>query len=173
VRLLFVCTGNICRSPTAEAVMARLVREAGLEDRVTVDSADLGGWHVGELPDPRSIAAARGRGIELTHAARQLTGVDLERFDLLLVMDHGHLREVQHLVDRAAARRLPGSAGGPGAAIRLLRSFDASAPPGAEVRDPYSRDTAAFEAVLDQCERACAGLLEHVRAALAAAPAAR
>ncbi len=72
MKILFVCAGNICRSPTAEGVMARLVGEAGLAERIELDSAGTGGWHVGELPDPRTIEAARRRGLELAHRARQL-----------------------------------------------------------------------------------------------------
>jgi protein-tyrosine phosphatase len=155
MRILFVCAGNICRSPTAEGVMAKLVREAGLEGRVTLDSAGTGDWHAGELPDPRTRAAARKRGLDLAHRARQFRRIDFDRFDLILVMDRDNLRHVTLMAERRAQSR-----------IALLRSFDPAAPEGAEVPDPYSGGAAGFEHVLDICERACAGLLEHVRASL-------
>jgi protein-tyrosine phosphatase len=155
MKLLFVCAGNICRSPTAEGVMARLLADAGLAGRVTVDSAGTGGWHVGELADPRTRAAARRRGLDLTHRARQLERADLDRFDLVLVMDAENLRNAHRLTDQRPHPR-----------IRLLRSFDPTAPTGAEVPDPYAGGPSGFEEVLDQCERACAGLLAHVRSSL-------
>src|SRR5438067_2363800 len=87
VRLCFVCLGNICRSPTAAAVMARRVEEAGLADRITVESAATGDWHVGEAPDRRAVAEARRRGVEMTSRARQFGPRDFARFDLVLAMD--------------------------------------------------------------------------------------
>ena len=152
MKICFVCMGNICRSPTAEGVMRKLVGEAGLDEKVTIDSAGTGGWHVGELADPRTRAAAARRGLRLVHRARQLTHADLNEFDLVLVMDARNLAHVDHLRQRGGR-----------ADVRLLRSFDASAPHGAEVPDPYEGGEAGFEEVLDQCERACAGLLAHVR----------
>ena len=155
MRICFVCLGNICRSPTAEGVMAKLLAEAGLDGRIHVDSAGTGDWHAGELPDPRSRAAARRRGLELTHRARQFTRADLDQFDLVVVMDEDNLRHVRLL---AGGRERP--------PIRLLRSFDPDAPPGAPVPDPYAGDEDGFDHVLDLCERACRGLLEHVRSQL-------
>src|SRR5256885_214680 len=90
VRVLFVCLGNICRSPTAEGVMRALVREAGLQATVELDSAGTGGWHVGSAPDQRAAAAAGARGIELGGRARTVTSADLERFDLLLAKDRSN-----------------------------------------------------------------------------------
>lgn len=156
MRVCFVCLGNICRSPTAEAVFTRMVRDAGLTDRVTIDSAGTGDWHVGELADPRTRAAAAKRGLELTHRARQFTPADFGRFDLIVVMDADNLRNVRRLAAQTAAD------------VRLLRSFDPAAPDAAAVPDPYSGGADGFEAVLDLCERACAGLLEHVREQLRA-----
>ena len=132
--------------------MAALVAKAGLASDITLDSAGTGGWHVGELPDPRTRAAAATRGLELVHRARQLTRADLDRFDLIVVMDRANRRDVASmLADRASP------------ALRLLRSFDPTAPADADVPDPYSGGAAGFEEVLDQCERACAGLLAYVR----------
>ena len=152
MRICFVCMGNICRSPTAEGVMRALVDRAGLADRIAIDSAGTGGWHAGELPDPRSRAAAAKRGYQLTHIARQFVVADLERFDLVVAMD---LDNVAQLCRLAGTRHAP--------PIRLLRSYDATAPADAEVPDPYSGGAAGFEAVIDQCERACRGLLEQLR----------
>lgn len=157
MKLLFVCAGNICRSPTAEGVMARLLGEAGLAGRVTIDSAGTGAWHVGELADPRTREAARRRGIELARRARQLRRADLDEFDLVLVMDEDNLRHVTLMAKRRVR-----------AEIRLLRSFDPTAEAGAIVPDPYAGGPAGFEEVLDICERACAGLLAHVDGALRA-----
>jgi protein-tyrosine phosphatase len=152
VRICFVCLGNICRSPTAHGVMARLVADAGLAAAVAVDSAGTAAYHVGELPDERARAAARRRGIDLDHPARQFVAADLDRFDLVIAMDAENLRRLQQLAGRRARPRLA-----------LLRSFDPAAEPGAEVPDPWYGGEAGFEEVLDQCERACAGLLAHVR----------
>ena len=155
MRICFVCLGNICRSPTAHGVMARLIEDAGLAAAVEVDSAGTAAYHVGELPDERARAAARRRGIELSHRARQFTGPDLDRFDLVIAMDLQNLRQLQRLAgDRTAPM------------IALLRGFDPTAEPGAEVPDPWAGGDDGFEEVLDQCERACAGILAHVRGRL-------
>ena len=153
MRICFVCLGNICRSPTAHGVMERLVADAGLAAQVVVDSAGTAASHLGELPDERRVRAARRRGIELTHRARQFVAADLDRFDLVLAMDGMNLDRLRELaLGRASAPR-----------IALLRSFDPTAEPDAEVPDPWAGGAAGFEEVLDQCERACAGLLAHVR----------
>ena len=147
MRICFVCLGNICRSPTAEAVMRMLAARAGRTD-LELDSAGTGAWHAGELPDPRTREAARSRGIELTHRARQFATADLDRFDLVLAMDVANLAHLRGVI---GTRTTPD--------LRLFRSFDPTAPVGAEVPDPYSGGRDGFEIVLDQCERACAGLL--------------
>jgi protein-tyrosine phosphatase len=154
VRILFVCLGNICRSPSAEAVMRELLAETGLEREVEVDSAGTGDWHVGSPPDRRAVAAARDRGIELAGTARAVAEADFERFDLIVAMDHANLGEL-----RRRAR-------GPGqeAKLRLLREYDPAAP-GAEqleVPDPYFGDGDGFELVLDILERSCRNLLEEL-----------
>ncbi|MCR4466551.1 low molecular weight protein-tyrosine-phosphatase [Burkholderia sp. SCN-KJ] len=152
VAICFVCLGNICRSPTAEGVMRHQVDAAGLADRIEVDSAGTGDWHVGEPPDTRAQAAARTRGYDLSALrARQVSAADFERFDLLLAMDEANLAELR--------RRCP-----PGQRdkVRLLMEFA----PGAaetEVADPYFGGAQGFEQVLDQVERACAGLLDTLR----------
>ena len=152
-RICFVCLGNICRSPTAEGVMRALLDEHGLADRVDVDSAGTGAWHLGESPDPRSVAAAAARGISLQHAARKVTTADFARFDLLLAMDGENAIELARLAPTRADRDK----------VRLLRSFDPSAPERAEVPDPWYGGDHGFEHVLDVCTAACTGLLDHVR----------
>ena len=136
--------------------MRALVTAADLASRVELDSAGTGAWHVGEPPDPRTCIAAERRGYDLYELrARQFEPADLDRFDLVLAMDRTNLLVVKRL---AGARTTP--------MIRLLRSFDATAPAGAEVPDPYSGNAADFDDVVDICERACRGLLDYVRTQL-------
>jgi protein-tyrosine phosphatase len=153
MRILFVCMGNICRSPTAEGIMRRLLRDAELD--VEVESAGTGGWHVGEPPDERAAAAAARRGVTLEGAARQVTADDFRRYDLLIAMDRGNLRELLALApDEDAAEK-----------VRLLREFDpASAGGDLDVPDPYYGGDRGFETVLDMVEAACRGLLDELRA---------
>jgi protein-tyrosine phosphatase len=154
-RLLFVCMGNICRSPTAEGVMRHLVREAGLEDEIVIDSAGTGGWHAGDAPDRRATAAARARGVTLEGAARQITVDDFEDFDLLLAMDRDNLEGIRAIAPDAEAA----------AKARLLREFDpaSAGAPDLDVPDPYYGGPQGFETVLDQVEAACRGLLDELR----------
>lgn len=152
VGLLFVCLGNICRSPTAEAVMRHLVAQAGLQDRVRVDSAGTGDWHVGHPPDRRSQEVGRARGIPLSGRARQVTRADFSRFDYLLALDAQNRADLLRLAPDAAARRR----------VHLLRDFEPGGA-GLDVPDPYYGGRDGFEEVFDICLRACTGLLEHVR----------
>jgi len=157
MKLLFVCMGNICRSPTAEGVMRRLVDEAGLADRVEVESAGTGGWHAGEPPDERATFAARRRGVKLEGAARQVRAADFRDFDLLIAMDRANLRELLAAApDEDAAER-----------VRLLREFDpaSSGAPDLDVPDPYYGGDRGFETVLDMVGAACRELLDELRAA--------
>ena len=126
--------------------MRALIERSGRRD-LEIDSAGTGDWHVGELPDPRTRAAAAKRGYVLDHRARQFARADFDRFELVIAMDAANLRNLEQL---RGARQTP---------IRLLRSYDPTAAAGAEVPDPYAGGAAGFETVLDQCERACAGLL--------------
>jgi protein-tyrosine phosphatase len=155
VRLLFVCMGNICRSPTAEGVMRGLLREQDLEDRVEVDSAGTGDWHVGSPPDARATAAARSRGITLAGAARVIARSDFEDFDLILAADRRNLRQLRAVAPPDARSR-----------IHLLREFDPASDgaPDLDVPDPYYGGDEGFEHVLDLVEAACRGLLDALRA---------
>lgn len=152
MRLLFVCLGNICRSPTAEGVMRQLLVEEGLTEVVAIDSAGTGDWHVGHAPDERSASAASGRGIELSGQARQVKPTDFESFDLILAMDRSNHADLLALAPDGDARER----------VRLLREYDpeAVATRALEVPDPYYGGADGFEDVLDLVTRACAGLLE-------------
>ena len=157
VRILFVCLGNICRSPTAEGVMRHVVREEGLEDRIEIDSAGTGGWHVGAPPDERATAAARERSIVLEGAARKFSPGDFHRFDLILAMDDENRRDLLALAPDDEAR----------AKVRMLREFDPASDGFADldVPDPYYGGEDGFEQVLDLVEAATRGLLDDLRAA--------
>jgi len=152
VRVLFVCMGNICRSPLAAGIFRELVGRAGLADRIDVDSAGLGDWHAGELPDPRTRAVAERRGLKLTSRARQVVPADLDSFDLVVAMDEENVRGLERL--RARAKR--------GTEVRRLREFDEDADD-LDVPDPYYGGDEGFERVHDMVERACVALLEHIR----------
>jgi protein-tyrosine phosphatase len=149
--------GNICRSPTAEGVMREVLREAGLEPRVEVDSAGTGPWHIGELADSRARTAARRRGIELGGTARQVSRADLDEFDLVLAADAANRRDLLRLAGQDPARR---------AKVRLLREFDTeSARSGdLDVPDPYYGGGDGFELVLDIVDASCRGLLRELQA---------
>ncbi len=148
MRILFVCMGNICRSPTAEGVMRRLIADAGLEGVVEVDSAGTGGWHAGEPPDARATAAARRRGVTLEGGARQVRPEDFDRFDLIVAMDRENLRDLRAMAPDDGAREK----------LRLLA-------PDQDVPDPYYGGDRGFETVLDMVGAACRELLGELRAA--------
>ncbi len=156
MRLLFVCMGNICRSPTAEAVMRAAVAREGLDGEVEIDSAGIGSWHLGEPPDQRSTAAAKARGIVLDGAARQVTAADFDAYDLLLAADEQNVAALRALApdDEAAAK------------IVLLRAYDPAAVAAGdlEVPDPYYGGADGFDHVIDLVETACEGLLSSLRA---------
>lgn len=156
VAVCFVCLGNICRSPTAEGVFRRLVREAGLEDEISIDSAGTAAYHAGETADRRAAACAERRGCHLDSVARRFQPGDFDRFDYVLAMD------AENLSDLSALRKVHGR-GTPGPHLGLLRDFDRTAPKGSSVPDPYYGGGGGFEEVFDMCERACAGLLEHIK----------
>lgn len=154
-RILFVCLGNICRSPTAEAVFRERARQAGLLPTVSIDSCGTGGWHVGKPPDRRAAEAAAARGYDLSMLrARQLCDEDFHRFDLMLAMDESNLAEIH-------TRHVPGAA----AQTKLFLDFHPKAGR-ADVPDPYYGGVAGFDQVLDLVEAASAGLIAHLQARL-------
>jgi protein-tyrosine phosphatase len=150
VRICFVCLGNICRSPTAEGVMRALIDRAGLVDRVVVESAGTGDWHVGEPSDPRTRAEAKRRGYSLDGRAQTFRAKDFARFDYVLAMDASNRDVLVRLAPDAESR----------AKIALFRSYEAS---DEDVPDPYYGGDAGFREVLDICERTCGRLLESLR----------
>lgn len=152
IRVLFVCMGNICRSPTAEGIFRTQVREAGLSQRIATDSAGTHGYHIGEPPDHRAIEAAARRGIDITDLrARRIEADDFRRFDLVLAMDQENLAQLHRLCPRDAVAR-----------PRLFLDF-APHLPARDVPDPYYGGVDGFEHVLDLVGEASRGLLDHIR----------
>ncbi len=152
MRILFVCLGNICRSPLAESVFRHLARERGVEDRFEIDSAGTSGYHAGSPPDRRSAATALARGVEVAGRSRQLTARDLRRFDYVIAMDAENLQEIE---------ALHATAGGT-ARVHRLREWDPERS-GPDVPDPYYGGERGFDDVLDQVENACRELLDEIR----------
>ena len=150
--ILFVCLGNICRSPAAQAVMQRLVDERGLTDRFYIDSAGIGAWHIGDLPDKRMRVHARPRGYELTHRARQVQSGDFEDFDLIVGMDAGNVDDLRY---KAATIEQQDKVVMMGEYIRQYPNYD-------YVPDPYYEGSEGFELVLDLLEDACDNLLNRI-----------
>ena len=152
-RIVFVCTGNICRSPTAEGVLRHLAMACGLADRIEVASAGLQDWHTGAPPDARSQAHALRRGYDLAaQRARHFTRGDFERFDWIIAMDTGHHERLRRLCPPQHAHKL-----------RRAADFSERVPAGG-VPDPYYGDARGFEDVLDLVEAVCEGVLVEVRA---------
>ncbi|WP_250395328.1 low molecular weight protein-tyrosine-phosphatase [Synechococcus sp. MU1655] len=155
MKVLFVCLGNICRSPAAEGVFLHLIEQRQLTDQFLVDSAGTGGWHVGNPADRRMQAAARRRGIHLPSRARQLELGDLKSFDHILAMDQDNLHNVSSMANELGPRST--------AKIRLMLSH-ARRSDTLEVPDPYYGGDQGFEHVLDLLEDACEGLIEDLLA---------
>lgn len=155
VRVCFVCLGNICRSPTAEGIFIALCKRHGLSDRLHIDSAGTAAYHVGERADPRTLATAKARGVDLPSVARRFERADFGRFDYVLAMDQSNHDALLRLAGSDAER----------AKVRLLRSFCAksSACGELDVPDPYYGGAGGFEDVFDICQAACEGFLAHVR----------
>jgi protein-tyrosine phosphatase len=149
VHICFVCTGNICRSPSAALVMAEQLRRAGLDDRVRVSNAGLGGWHAGDAVDPRAAAVLAAHGYPVEHVAAQI-GPDHLDADLLVAMDRGHEKALRRQADDPSR-------------VRLLRSFVPDAAGDLDVPDPYYGGPEGFEEVLTMIEAAMPGLMDWVR----------
>lgn len=153
-RVCFVCTGNICRSPMAEAVFHARVEDAGLGGLVEADSAGTDGWHEGEGADPRTVAVLESNGYRLDHTARRFQKCWFSRLDLVVALDAGHLRALRLLAptEQDAAK------------VQLLRSYDPGGAGGdLDVPDPYYGGVDGFEACLEMVEAASTGLLAAVR----------
>ena len=150
--VLFVCLGNICRSPTADGVLQTMVSQEGMNDQVEVDSAGTSGWHIGEPPDSRTTQAAKARGYELsTLRGRQVEQKDFLRFDYILAMDQSNLDELHQL-------RPSDYEGHLGLFLEFGQQQDYR-----EVPDPYYGGAKGFDLVLDLVEDACRGLLMHIK----------
>ena len=151
-RVLFVCMGNICRSPMAHGVFRHLVRQSGLDDVVTIESAGTHSFHDGEQPDRRAQAAAAKRGYEIADlVARKVDDRDFEDYDMILAMDWDNLSLLQHQAHKRHHHK-----------IQLLMRF-AGEHESATIPDPYQGTTQAFDQALDYIEDACSGLLEVAR----------
>lgn len=150
--ILFVCLGNICRSPTAEGLMLNHLAAAGLSHLARVDSAGTGGWHTGDPPDPRAIAAARRRGVDLSPLrARQVRKTDFSEFDLIVGMDRQNVADLRRMAPTGST-----------ACVGLCLEEALGIP--SEVPDPYYEDDKAFDAVFDLCDRAVRAFIEKIRA---------
>lgn len=152
-RTLFVCLGNICRSPLAEGIYLHLIRERGWEHRFHADSAGMGSWHCGEPPDPRALETASRRGIHLPSVCRQVARDDFEEFDLILAMDRSNRDALLSLCPAPWRGK-----------IRLMRDFDPETRPEAqpEVPDPYHGNAQGFDRVFDMLDRSCRALLARL-----------
>ncbi|MFP3514674.1 low molecular weight protein-tyrosine-phosphatase [Pseudomonas sp. SIMBA_077] len=154
MRVLFVCLGNICRSPTAEGVLRQKLRDAGLSEHIEVASAGTGGWHARQAPDVRSQRAAKRRGYDLSaQRARQVSATDFNRYDLILAMDKSNLRDLKKLQPAGASAEVD----------LFLRRYSAQKD---EVPDPYYDGEHGFEEVLDLVEHACDSLVVELKGRL-------
>ena len=152
VKVLFVCLGNICRSPLAEGIFKHLVEQAGLKDKIVVDSAGTSGWHIGERPDPRSVDVAFENGIILDSYGREAKNADFEEFDYIITMDRNNYLDM---------KRLPGSSRDGAARLYLMRDFD-DIGNGEDVPDPYYGGEDGFTYVYELLERSCHNLLQEI-----------
>lgn len=150
--ILFVCLGNICRSPAADGIMQHIVKQREFTDQIGIDSAGTYAGHTGELPDARMRRAAARRGYDLCHRARQIRTADFEKFDMIVVMDDMNYENVHRLApSRADAEK-----------IFRMREFFRRHPDWDHVPDPYYEGADGFELVLDMLEDGCEGILQHL-----------
>lgn len=151
-RILFICLGNICRSPAADGIMHQLVTDRGLDEEFYIDSAGIGSWHVGQLPDRRMRQHGQRHGYTFDHRARQFSAADFDRFDIVAVMDHENEHDVSRQARTEADRR------------KIVRMSDyLSHHPGQQtIPDPYYGGDRDFELVIELLEDACAGLLQQL-----------
>ncbi len=149
-KILFVCLGNICRSPLANEVLQDLVNRANLQDAFEIDSCGIGAWHIGHLPDIRMRKEAKKHGLNLTHRARQIAKEDFAHYDLILAMDKANLSDLMRLCPAQYRAK-----------IKLFRTFDLAADDNAEVPDPYYGGDEGFSNVYQMVERSCIELLRQ------------
>ena len=157
MRVLFVCSGNICRSPMADALFVHFARERGVDDRFTVDSAGTHDYHEGERADPRTRRVGAQHGVDVPSIARMVRATDFESFDLILAMDRGHLRELTARSPAAHRHK-----------IELMRSYDGGDDP--DVADPYYGGIEGFERMFQVLAVCCRNLLDVLLERAAAAP---
>lgn len=150
IRLLFICLGNICRSPAAHGVMQQMVDEGGIADRFYIDSAGIGDWHVGQLPDLRMRRHGARRGYDFNHHARQFKKSDFGKFDYIVVMDESNYSAIMSMTDSEADRR------------KVIRMVDyiSHFPDATSVPDPYYGESEAFDFALDLIEDGCRGIMD-------------
>lgn len=153
ISLLFVCLGNICRSPAAEGIMRHMVERRGLEDMFEIDSAGIGAWHVGERPDRRMRSHGADHGYDFSSRARQIKSDDLEHFDYIIVMDEENFHDVMALSHTDKER----------GKIRMMTDFCRHHPGHKAVPDPYYGGDRGFELVIELLEDACEGLIEKMK----------
>lgn len=151
-RILFICLGNICRSPAAEEIFRQVVTSKGTPGDWVIDSAGIGGWHIGQLPDKRMRVHAQRRGYSLTHHARQVSAADFENFDLIIGMDSGNLSDLREIAPSPEA----------GEKILPMSRFFTMATRYDHVPDPYYEGAEGFELVLDLLESACQNLYDRL-----------
>lgn len=152
VRLLFVCLGNICRSPAAESIMAGMIQKNGLQDVIEVDSAGTSGWHAGELPDARMRSQGERRGYDFLSRSRKFRPADFDDFDYILTMDGQNFSDVKSIARNQGQINK----------IHLITEFSRQSPHHNHIPDPYYGGESGFELVLDLLEDACEGLLQKL-----------
>ena len=155
VSVCFVCLGNICRSPTAEGVMLKKLKDHNLQEAIIIDSAGTSAYHVGERADARSRECAQRRGYELPSRARQFTKQDFEQFDYIIAMDQSNLQNLLRFSTEEQRQK-----------IYMFRQFEEGMNSQSDVPDPYYGGPSGFDNVLDICERGCDGLIDFLKQSL-------